>query len=252
MRSIVVIVGVLINLILISCISVQPTQHPIEVSNTTTSHYSVININSSKVDPVFNSVVMLNRDVILTLDGDKNVATTLATGFIIRNVKTKKGKYNSIGLSVKHFCRDRNNKLKVFKQLDRKETKLYKGKVLYISDDVDLCVFKIYNTNANFTPLKLAEELPYMGEKLFIIGAPLGTFPAKVDGYMIRILNDDNEMIETTLPVTNGNSGSPVYNSHFEVVGVLIGVHKRFPHISATLHVSAIKKHLQETNYLRK
>jgi len=249
MQRVVMMFGCLISLILTSCITVDQPEHPLNVTNN--SHYSVINIDDTTVDPVFNSVVMLERNVLFSMDGDENTGTSIATGFVIKNSKSKKGKYSSIGLSVKHFCKSNGNRLKVIKQTSIDTTETFKGKVLHIDDAADLCVFRIYNTNGKFTPLKLAKELPEMGEKLSIIGAPLGNFPSKVTGFMVRRYPVDSNMIELSIPVTGGNSGSPVYNKRFEVIGILVGVHGRFPHASVALHSEAIKNLLKETKYLQ-
>lgn len=72
-------------------------------------------------------------------------------------------------------------------------------------------------------PLKIAAGGLSANEKLSMIGYPLGT-PAKLS-WNARVLLDDpaRESFITNLDAFEGNSGSAVFNSANEVVGILIG-----------------------------
>lgn len=74
-------------------------------------------------------------------------------------------------------------------------------------------------------PLKIAKTPAKVGDTVFTIGYPLG-LPAKFSG-MSRVVRNDlkKEYFESYLDTFSGNSGGPVLNSRYEVVGILVGGH---------------------------
>ncbi|MCX5914552.1 MAG: tetratricopeptide repeat protein [Deltaproteobacteria bacterium] len=71
-------------------------------------------------------------------------------------------------------------------------------------------------------PLPVSEILPEVGEKIVIIGTPLGLDKTVSDGIVsaIRQAPDFGEVIQITAPISPGSSGSPVFNMRGEVIGV--------------------------------
>jgi V8-like Glu-specific endopeptidase len=73
------------------------------------------------------------------------------------------------------------------------------------------------------TPLKISSSPASEGDPLTMIGYPFGT-PAKLSRNAKVLLNDRaRESFITNLDAFEGNSGSAVFNSANEVVGILIG-----------------------------
>lgn len=87
----------------------------------------------------------------------------------------------------------------------------------------DFAIVQLDRPVTGRTPLKLSRQSVLTGEKLMMIGHPLGT-PAKLSPWS-RILmnNSERESLIATLDAFEGNSGSPVFNKKKEVVGILIG-----------------------------
>lgn len=72
-------------------------------------------------------------------------------------------------------------------------------------------------------PLKLSTSEVRVGEPLFMLGHPMG-MPLKLSPNAKVLLNNSaRESFLTSLDAFEGNSGSPVFNSKNEVVGILIG-----------------------------
>ncbi len=71
-------------------------------------------------------------------------------------------------------------------------------------------------------PLTVSRSLPEVGEKIVIVGTPLGLDKTVSDGIVsaVRQVPDFGEVIQLTAPISSGSSGSPVFNMRGEVVGV--------------------------------
>jgi S1-C subfamily serine protease len=89
------------------------------------------------------------------------------------------------------------------------------------------------------------------------IGASVGVFPTKTDGYVIGndLLGTDPKgdtpaehlkKLLVSAATAPGNSGGPVYNERFEIVGMLIAKHPEFHHSSLCVHVEALQHHLKK------
>ena len=71
-------------------------------------------------------------------------------------------------------------------------------------------------------PLRLSSSLPQVGEKIVVIGNPLGLEQTVSDGIVsaFRQHNNGRRMIQITAPISPGSSGSPVVNMRGEIIGV--------------------------------
>jgi len=71
-------------------------------------------------------------------------------------------------------------------------------------------------------PLPISPTLPEVGEKILVIGTPLGLDQTVSDGIVssIREIPGFGKMVQMTAPISAGSSGSPVLNMKGEVVGV--------------------------------
>ena len=70
---------------------------------------------------------------------------------------------------------------------------------------------------------ELAKELPDEGETIFVIGNPLKLEGSVSDGIVsaVREVPNSYRIIQITAPISQGNSGSPVFNLKGEVLGVV-------------------------------
>jgi S1-C subfamily serine protease len=103
-----------------------------------------------------------------------------------------------------------------------------------------LALLKIRPAGRKLATLRVAEATPAKGEKVYAFGEPMGLSGSVSDGLvaairggeeMREILGDelyvrllqydlDTDWIQTTAPISHGNSGGPLVNSRAEVVGV--------------------------------
>lgn len=99
----------------------------------------------------------------------------------------------------------------------------------------DICLLE---TKSNpLTPLKIELAEYEIGDEMFVVGAPTGTFPIFTKGYVA--MNQpvfDGSMLATkvmlSIPIFQGNSGSPLFNKKGNVVGLIVAANPKYPYIS--------------------
>tara|TARA_R110000824_G_scaffold152806_11_gene324134 strand:+ start:1485 stop:2252 length:768 start_codon:yes stop_codon:yes gene_type:complete len=197
---------------------------------------------SGRHDPVFRAVVQLN-----------NIKEkTLGTAFVFNNINN-----NSYALTAQHLCTRRGATFRANAVPDENNKREeFFAKAVYVSDEeTDICIIRIYDTGKQFFELKLSGSAPKIGDRVMTIGAAVGIFPTKTEGYVIGydLLGEELEarkdgqgakMLLASIPVAGGNSGGPVYNNEFEIVGMLVARHSRYHHSSVSVHVETLKIHV--------
>jgi hypothetical protein len=87
----------------------------------------------------------------------------------------------------------------------------------------DFAIVRLNRAVKDRAPLKLSMDRLTLTDTYSMIGYPFGT-PAKFSSGARLLLNDLKEQsFITNLDAFEGNSGSPVFNSRDEVVGILVG-----------------------------
>jgi len=87
-------------------------------------------------------------------------------------------------------------------------------------EDYDLAVADI--RGKNLPHVELCDELPLPGDDLVFVGNPLGFDWTISEGQMLEIYSyGESTIIHFAGPVRSGSSGSPLYNSQGQVVGVI-------------------------------
>jgi hypothetical protein len=101
-----------------------------------------------------------------------------------------------------------------------------KAKLVKQSDALDIAVLEVSSKLTYILPLT-AEEKAYAGDRVFTFGYPvvqiLGSEIKYSEGAISSMsgLKDDQTLIQTTVPIQPGNSGSPLLNEYGEVIGML-------------------------------
>ncbi len=87
----------------------------------------------------------------------------------------------------------------------------------------DFAIVKLSRAVKDREPLKISAAPIRPGDKVSMIGYPLGT-PAKLSSDARVLLNiESSQSFITNLDAFEGNSGSPVFNEKNEVIGILTG-----------------------------
>jgi tetratricopeptide (TPR) repeat protein len=93
-----------------------------------------------------------------------------------------------------------------------------------VDEEGDLALLSISLPETSRTRvLEISNVLPEEGEKIFVIGNPLRLEGSVTDGIVsaVREVPNLGKIIQVTAPISNGNSGSPLFNMKGQVLGVI-------------------------------
>jgi len=116
----------------------------------------------------------------------------------------------------------------VIEDASKAEIKIGEGKVYAITGIVaedkeyDLIRASVDIAPELVNPIKLSYSIPEVGEKVIVIGSPLGLEKTVSDGIVsaVREIPRFGKIIQITAPLSPGSSGSPVVNLKGEVIGI--------------------------------
>ena len=121
--------------------------------------------------------------------------------------------------------------LHVVRGASRTEVKTLDGKgrvyqvsgLLAVDEEGDLTLMRVDMSPERPRSSELAAALPEEGETVFVIGNPLKLEGSVTDGIVsaVREVPGVGKIIQTTAPISHGNSGSPIFNLRGQVVGVI-------------------------------
>ena len=86
----------------------------------------------------------------------------------------------------------------------------------------DLVLISVDISHDTVQPLSVSASIPEVGERVIVIGSPLGLEKTVSDGIIsaVRDIREFGKIIQITAPISPGSSGSPVVNMKGEVIGV--------------------------------
>jgi tetratricopeptide (TPR) repeat protein len=95
-------------------------------------------------------------------------------------------------------------------------------KVLVEDKEGDLIRISVDILGEAVRPLPVTTRLPDVGERIIVIGTPLGLDKTVSDGIVsaVREIPAFGNIIQVTAPISPGSSGSPVINMKGEVIGI--------------------------------
>jgi len=110
----------------------------------------------------------------------------------------------------------------------RAEVKTTNGKVYPITlivaedEEADIIRASVNIPVESVRPLSVSSAIPEVGERVAVIGSPLGLERTVSDGIVsaVREIPAFGKIIQITAPISPGSSGSPVVNMKGEVIGV--------------------------------
>ncbi len=89
---------------------------------------------------------------------------------------------------------------------------------------MDIAVLEVdIPTSRKIIPLVFRNKVPEQGEKIYVVGNPLGFEQSVSDGIVssLRIVKEHGKLIQFTAAVSSGSSGSPLLDANGEVLGVV-------------------------------
>lgn len=95
--------------------------------------------------------------------------------------------------------------------------------VLAFDEEGDLALLSVPTPPERARSSELSPALPDEGERVFVIGNPLKLEGSVSDGIVsaVREVPGVGRIIQTTAPISHGNSGSPIFNLKGKIVGVV-------------------------------
>ncbi|WP_257387029.1 S1 family peptidase [Tahibacter caeni] len=97
------------------------------------------------------------------------------------------------------------------------------GELLPTCDALDICIVRLSPSPVGMSGLKIAEGMPPRGPytRAYVVGHPRGR-PLQISLHDSRLLDYDElpRLIHYRTPTEPGSSGSPVFDEHWDVIGV--------------------------------
>lgn len=161
----------------------------------------------------------------------------LGSGFIISP--------NGLIVTNYHIIKDANDiivKLKDKKQLA--------ANLLVFDETKDIAVIKIPATKLNAVVMGNSDTVK-IGERVIAIGNPLGLESTISDGLISAVRTMDNgvKMLQTSVPLSSGSSGSPLFNYKGEVVGVTVSGRFDGQNLNFAIPINSVRKIALESGY---
>lgn len=86
----------------------------------------------------------------------------------------------------------------------------------------DVALLAVQIPPGRVRPLKISPVLPEIGDRIIVVGSPLGLDQTISDGLVsgLRPLKGGSHILQISAPISRGSSGGPVMNMKGEVVGI--------------------------------
>ena len=189
----------------------------------------------------FNSVNFKNapRSSFVVIEVITNEDASTGSGVIIDQIKNS----NTIILTAGHICHDNTVAMRV---LDINEES-YEVVGFVRAEKDDLCLL-ITEKQIPTKPVKIAGKEPEIADHVYNIAAPMGIHgPDMVlmfDGYFqgnIKITEENYPLDVYNIPGMGGSSGSPVFNEHWELIGIVSRGLDDFHHVMLSVGYLRVK-----------
>ena len=160
-----------------------------------------------------------------------NIPLALGSGFFIKDDGTFVTNYHVIKEAFKI-------RIKTFDS-----TEYEVARVIYYDADKDIAVLKANVKDKKVAYLEYSDALPAVGEVAYALGSSLGltgTFSSGIVSYVNRKVNDVN-FVQTTAPISSGNSGGPLVNKYGQVIGINTSTYTEGQNLNLSIAVSETK-----------
>ncbi len=116
-------------------------------------------------------------------------------------------------------------------------------KVMAYDKELDIAVLQVDTQGKKVAYLDIAETLPKAGEAVWALGSSLGltgTFSSGIVSYVNRDVNGI-KFIQTTTPISSGNSGGPLVNEQGYVIGINSASYTAGQNLNLAVEISQYK-----------
>ena len=102
-------------------------------------------------------------------------------------------------------------------------------KNIYIDEEVDLALIKLSKPEGRYSIISLAEKEPKIGETIYTVGHPIGTYYTVNIGIVSNYIKNPfvkrkGTYMLISAPSIFGNSGGAIINNKTEIVGIASGI----------------------------
>ena len=185
--------------------------------------------------------------------GEEHMSCTLSSGLITGSGsivrKTSKGSYV---LTAGHVCdssreipaeiRSSDTTEVIIEAVDL-EFKRYYSQIINVNMDMDTCILFVHDLRNE--PIEFANFQPKEGDRAYNVAAPTGVFyigtVPLLEGFYMGIRAKD-QIALYTVPAAGGSSGSPIFNTDGELIGMIHSVNRYFPMITVSPTLPQIKR----------
>ena len=119
--------------------------------------------------------------------------------------------------------------------------------LIYAAPALDLALLKT-EPSSSLVPIMFAKQDAFIGESVYAIGNSKGEGLCIVEGIVSDVHRKigNNDVIMISAPVTNGNSGGPVFNADGEFIGIVQSGRKDVSTMNYVIPIKTIIDFLQE------
>ncbi|MBF0494050.1 MAG: trypsin-like peptidase domain-containing protein [Candidatus Omnitrophica bacterium] len=132
-----------------------------------------------------------------------------------------------------------------------KNAKCYpNAKVINFDSAKDVAVLKIQAGGLKSVDLGNSDWVK-IGEKVVVIGNPLGLESTISDGLIssIRTMNGGIKLLQTSVPLSSGSSGSPLFNLRGEVIGVNVSGISNGQNLNFAVPINSVRWVIKDSGY---
>ncbi|MFH1370857.1 MAG: trypsin-like peptidase domain-containing protein [Planctomycetota bacterium] len=117
--------------------------------------------------------------------------------------------------------------------------------IIKCDDDLDLAVLEVQSVGEPIISLNDDGDV-CVGQKVLVIGNPLGLERIVSDGIISAMRNSDGiQEIQITAPISGGSSGSPLLNMQGLVIGVVYAGYDAGQNLNLSVGIDTVKKFLR-------
>ena len=183
-------------------------------------------------------IVLNQKKAVVTIyvsGQDKGISVT-GSGFIIDSDGIVITSYHVISSAIK------DNRSSILVRTYKKAYYVVKN-ILAFDEERDLAILKLAAAELPATKLAVKYQ-PKQGEQIVVIGSPLGLETTVTDG-IISSIRGKSQLLQITAAISPGSSGSPVFNTKGEVIGVATFLLKGGQSLNFAVPVSLVQDLIQ-------